>query len=115
MGSALQLCTLGFRGDFLERDFFASSTDAKPKGPYRKTKELLFRTIGRLVLVQMSCCAGRGFPHTGRQILKVKLDEISIAPTKEAGAALGRGNFWQTLSITASSGCHVSQVVSGPL
>lgn len=113
MGSALQLCTLGLRGDFFRRGF-SSSTDAKPKGPFRKTKELLFRTIGRLVFVQM-CCAGRGFPHTGRQILKAKLDEISIAPTKEAGAALGRGNFWQTLSVTASCKCHVSQVVSGPL
>lgn len=32
------------------------------------------------------CCAGRGLPHTGRQIVKVKLREISIVLAKEAGA-----------------------------
>lgn len=66
------------------------------------------------------CCAGTGFLHTGRQILKVQLKEISIVPTKEAGAALERGNGWQIFSITRhpgekSSGCSVSHVDSGPL
>lgn len=71
---------LGFeRGSFGRG--FSSSTGAKPKGCYRKTKQLLFRATSRLVGVQNSalCSAGRGFPHTGRQILNVKLKETALS------------------------------------
>lgn len=111
VGSALQLCTLVLR-DFLESLELFIFYRCKAKGSLQKNRRTSFQNHRQVDVCLCRCllCWER-FPSHRQANSKVKLDEISVVLTKEAGA----GNFWQTLSVMASSSCNVSQVAPGPL
>lgn len=101
-----QHCTLGLRGDF-------HLLQMQSQREVTEKQSTLSRAIGRLVIVQIWVCSRAlrvvlgDVSHTGREILKVKLKEISIIPAMEAGAALGTGNCWQNFSITRHPGVEL--------
>lgn len=103
MNSALQLCTLGLRGDFFRRGF-SSSTDAKlkkkkknrkkPRKKHRNSSsELSICGICADVGVQQSAsCYFKEFA-SHRQILKVKLKGNQYYPDKGGRSSSGERKF----------------------